>query len=453
MNVDTVKEKIYKTPTVVKQNTRPVVIEETCSNDESKEVKEVGEEPLKGAPNNVTRLFSPTTPWVTTGYRSVFTLPISYTLSIQRTSIFLPSNPTLYNASTCPGPTRFLVVDSAIYSLHSTSITSYFHSYNLTPHIHVMLGEESHKNLSSLTLLIDALSDYGLKRREPFYAIGGGCVLDVCGLAASTYRRGVPFIRVPTTLLSLVDASVGVKNGIDYECCLTESKYKNRLGTFYPPVEVVCWAGFLGSQDRRNLSNGCGEIVKLSLVKSEEIFGLLEEFGTELVGTGFGEEGSEEVKTAAARVIELSIEVMLQELGPNLYEFELERPVDYGHTFSKVVEMVPGADIMHGEAVNVDGFFSAVLSFGRGWIDEATLTRIYKVMKGLGLPVASDLMTEENCLKALEDAVEHRHGKQRIPLLKDRIGNSICVSDITEEEVQRALNFLPRFLEAAEKNL
>jgi len=411
-----------------------------------------GEEALEGAPDNVTRLFNPASPWVTTGYRSVFSLPISYTLTIQKTSIFDPSNSTLYDASASNmaglNPTRFLVVDAAIYQLHKVAIKAYFQSYSIKTRIHIMRGEESHKNLTEMTSLVDALCDYGLKRREPFYAIGGGCVLDVCGLAASTYRRGVPFIRVPTTLLSLVDASVGVKNGVDYVCCLTETSYKNRLGTFYPPLAVVCWPGFVKSQDRRNLSNGCGEIIKLALVKSEEVFKLLEEYGGELISTGFGENGEEEIKAAAGRIIEKSIEIMLQELGPNLYEFELERPVDYGHTFSKVVEMAPGADIMHGEAVNVDGFFSAILSFGRGWIDETTLIRIYKVMKGLGLPVASDFMTEENCLKALEDAVEHRHGKQRIPLLKDCIGNSVCVSDITKEEFQGALNFLPYFLKA-----
>jgi 3-dehydroquinate synthetase len=103
-------------------------------------------------------------------------------------------------------------------------------------------------------------------------AIGGGVVLDIAGMAACLYRRGVPFVRVPTTLLAIVDASVGVKNGVDYCCGITEETYKNRVGSFYAPSSCLLDTSFMISQDQRNLSNGFGEILKLALVRSSDLW-------------------------------------------------------------------------------------------------------------------------------------------------------------------------------------
>ena len=115
-----------------------------------------------------------------------------------------------------------------------------------------------------------------------------------------------------------------------------------------------------------------------------------------------------------------------------------------GHTFSKLLEMVPGADIMHGEAVNVDGFFCVVLSYLRGFINRETVNRIFKCMQSLLLPTNSPDLTSELAWQSCKDAVEHRHGAQRIPLIID-IGESICVSDITQDEIEKALEVMKEF--------
>merc|ERR1719506_1470761 len=222
--------------------------------------------PHPSAPNNV---YTTLTGWVNT-----FTLPISYTVTLSPLNPFDPENPLLLASSPMPKTSganrRFLAVDTAFYELHSSSITNYFTSHGITPTIHLLPGLESNKTQSALLGLLDALTSYRPLRRECVYAVGGGCVLDVAGLAASLYRRGVNFVRVPTTLLGLVDASVGVKNGVDY-CCGGE-RHKNRVGTFHAPKAVIVHAGFVTTQDARNLSNGVGEVIKLALVRSEELF-------------------------------------------------------------------------------------------------------------------------------------------------------------------------------------
>jgi 3-dehydroquinate synthetase len=298
-------------------------------------------------------------------------------------------------------------------------------------------------SIQAVDQILDSLCTYKLRRREPFLAIGGGVVLDIAGMAACLYRRGVPFVRIPTTLLAIVDASVGVKNGVDYCCGITEETYKNRVGTFYAPSSCLLDSSFIISQDQRNISNGFGEILKLALVRSSDLFDMLETHGKALIDSRF-EPNSSTPSSVAQRIVELSIQIMLEELGPNLWEEKLDRCVDYGHTFSKLLEMVPGSDLLHGEAVNVDGFFCVILSHTRGYIGMDTVLRVFNCMKSLSLPTSSKDFTKELAWQSCKDAVEHRNGEQRIPLITS-IGESICVSDITQDELIHGLELMEKF--------
>jgi 3-dehydroquinate synthetase len=383
----------------------------------------------------------------TRGWRNVFTLPISYDINvIPYGTILDPLNPQLLDAT---GPRsdeynrRFAVIDQAIEQLYGEKIRQYFMKNGIELTTCLLAGGEDDKRSASVDQLLDCLCEYKLRRREPFLAIGGGVILDIAGMAACLYRRGVPFVRVPTTLLAIVDASVGVKNGVDYCCGVTSETYKNRVGSFYAPSSCLLDCSFIATQDDRNVCNGFGEIVKLALVRSVDLFELLETHGADLVKSRFTSLSTvqEEVGT---RIIDLSIQIMLEELGPNLWETRLERCVDYGHTFSKLLEMVPGADIMHGEAVNVDGFLCCIISYLRGYIVMEIVERVFNCMKSLNLPTQSIYLTSELAWQSCKDAVEHRHGEQRIPLITD-IGESICVSDITPEELDRALSVMERF--------
>jgi 3-dehydroquinate synthetase len=383
----------------------------------------------------------------TKGWRNVFTLPISYDVNVVPKGTLLdPNNPQLLEA-TGNHPEgynrRFAVIDEAIEKLHGVEIRDYFLQNGIELTASILPGGEADKRPAACDKLLDDLCAYKLRRREPFLAIGGGVLLDIAGMAACLYRRGVPFVRVPTTLLAIVDASVGVKNGVDYCCAVTDETYKNRIGSFYAPSSCLLDPAFISTQDERNICNGFGEIIKLALVRSVDLFELLETHGAELVKSRFASTSSVP-NEVGPRIIDLSIQIMLEELGPNLWEKRLDRCVDYGHTFSKLLEMVPGADIMHGEAVNVDGFFCCILSYLRGYITMETVKRIFACMKSLSLPTNSADLQSELAWQSCKDAVEHRHGEMRIPLITD-IGESICVSDLTPEELDRALEVMQQF--------
>lgn len=390
-----------------------------------------------------------TTKVVTTsrGWRNIFQLPISYDVNmVQHGTLFDPLNSQLMHVTGAHPEgynTRFAVVDSAVDKLYGDKIRGYFKQKGIDLTVVVVEGGEPAKRPKAIDTILDALCAYKLRRREPFLAIGGGCVLDIAGTAACLYRRGVPFVRVPTTLLAIVDASVGVKNGVDYYCCVTDETYKNRVGSFYAPSACLLDPAFIASQDKRNISNGLGEIVKLALVRSSDLFDLLESHGKTLVDTKFEDEALKK-SGVSSRIIDLSIQIMLEELGPNLWEAKLDRCVDYGHTFSKLLEMCPGADIFHGEAVNVDGFFCVVLSYLRGYIDMNTVNRIFNCMKLMKLPTDSSDLQVELAWQSCQDAIEHRHGEMRIPLITE-IGDSICVNDITKDELERAIELMKKF--------
>mmetsp|Transcript_18234 Transcript_18234/g.22336 ORF Transcript_18234/g.22336 Transcript_18234/m.22336 type:complete len:531 (+) Transcript_18234:56-1648(+) len=382
------------------------------------------------------------------GWRNIFTLPISYDVNmVARGTIFDPANAQLLHSTGVHSEgynRRFATIDAEVDKIYGSKIRAYFTARNIELTTFILNGGEAEKRTEAVDKLLDALCAYKLRRREPFLAIGGGVLLDMAGMAACLYRRGVPFVRVPTTLLALVDASVGVKNGVDYCCSITDETYKNRVGSFYAPSSCLLDSSFIATQDSRNIANGFGEILKLALVRSSDLFDLLEAHGSELIRSRF-QPNSLTPPGVSDRIIDLSIQIMLEELGPNLWETKLDRCVDYGHTFSKLLEMVPGADIFHGEAVNIDGFFCVVLSHLRGFINIDTVNRILSCMKSLLLPTNCSDLKLHLAWQSCKDAIEHRHGEQRIPLITE-IGESICVSDITEEELDRALNAMKQFM-------
>lgn len=381
------------------------------------------------------------------GWRNIYSLPISYDVNmVPHGTIFDPSNSQLLHSTGPPTEgynRRFAVIDDQVDKIYGGAIRHYFAAQGIELSICILNGGEAEKRPDAVDKLLDELCVYKLRRREPFLAIGGGVLLDIAGMAACLYRRGVPFVRVPTTLLAIVDASVGVKNGVDYCCNVTNDTHKNRVGSFYAPSSCLLDNYFIATQDKRNVANAFGEILKLALVRSTDLFDLLESHGTALIESRFAPTASVP-NGVSDRIIELSIQIMLEELGPNLWEYKLDRCVDYGHTFSKLLEMVPGADIMHGEAVNVDGFFCVVLSHLRGLIDMDTVNRVFNCMKSLSLPTNSHDLQSDLAWQSCKDAVEHRHGEQRIPLITE-IGESICVSDIAQEELDRALELMKTF--------
>ncbi|MEV7203815.1 sedoheptulose 7-phosphate cyclase [Streptomyces griseoluteus] len=340
------------------------------------------------------------------------------------------------------GERRLVVIDENVEKLHGARIREYFAFHDVRITVLVLRADETVKQWDAVSRVVDAMNDFGIdRRREPVIAIGGGVLTDVVGFAASLYRRGTPYIRIPTTLIGLVDAGVGVKTGVNY------SSGKNRLGTYAPAKVTFLDRSFLRSLDLRHISNGLAEILKMALIRSEDLFALLETYGPAVRADRFqGSTGT--LARAADAIFADSIHLMLEELQPNLWESALERCVDYGHTFSPTIEMHALPELLHGEAVVIDMALTTALGTLRGDVSQEEADRIFAVIRALGLPLWSDVLEDRGLLEeALRDTVRHRDGQQRLPLPVG-IGRHRFVNDVEPAELEAATRVLRQAHEA-----
>ena len=366
-------------------------------------------------------------------------LPVEFKLTYSA-DIFNPLNHDLVSYKT--NDRVMIVIDTNVHKFYALPLMEYFNSHNVKYSMLVIDTNEEHKTWKDADYILRFFEDEGVLRREPIIAIGGGVLLDIVGFACSIYRRGIPYIKVPTTLLAIVDASVGSKVAVNH------FERRNRLGAYYPPIATLIDKKFIKTQSEREIVNGIAEIFKLAVIKSPELFELLEENAELLIEEKF-QHGAVPV-----RVINLAITDMIAELGPNLWEKKLDRCVDFGHTFSPVIEMknltqefdpdnppyfTKDTMLLHGEAVALDCLYSSCIACLRGYIGQSVLNRIFNLAKRLKLKTYHEDFTKIELLQqSLADATKHRNGNQFAPL-PIYVGNYKIVDDITEKEMEYAI--------------
>lgn len=349
---------------------------------------------------------------------------INYEILVDK-DIFDSQNEILLTGGRTKDSRRFVVVDKFIYDLYGERIEKYFDEKNIKSKIIPFKSSEKNKSTNNFIKLFKELDDFPIDRRgEPVIAIGGGVVTDLVGFVTSCYRRGIPHIKIPTTLMGYIDASVGIKNGVNF------NENKNRMGSFDPPKKVILDKSFLKTLPNRHILNGVGEIVKMAVIKDYALFEYLEEKGLECIHTKFQTNDGQEI-------LNCSIQGMLEELEPNLYEENLERSVDFGHTFSPILEMHDGNNLLHGEAVAIDIAFSVVLANKHSLLSYTELHRVLNLIKKLNLPCYHKSLTPQLLWEGLIERTYHRDGLQRVPL-PNSIGRCVFVNDIKYNEIIQA---------------
>lgn len=352
-------------------------------------------------------------------------LPVEFKLTYSA-DIFNPQNQDI--ASITDSKRRIVIVDSEVHRLYESQIHYYFQALDIELVLLAINCKEENKTWDNTDTILKFFEVNGVLRREPVIAVGGGVLLDIVGFACSIYRRGIPYVKIPTTLLAIVDASVGSKVGVNH------LGRRNRIGAYYPPIATYIDKKFIKTQSEREIVNGIAEIFKLAVIKSPELFDLLEEHAELLIDEKF------QYGAVPVRVINLAITDMIAELGPNLWEKKLDRCVDFGHSFSPVIEMKNIPELLHGEAVALDCLYSSCISYQREYINYATLKRIFDVAARLKLRTYhEDFTNMDLLLESLRDATKHRNGNQYVPLPVS-IGNYKIVNDVTEEEMKLAID-------------
>jgi 3-dehydroquinate synthetase len=326
-----------------------------------------------------------------------------------------------------------MVVDATVYGLYGEQIQNYFKHHQIDLKVFPVTIKETDKTLRTFEQIIDAFADFGLVRKEPVLVVGGGLTTDVAGFACATYRRRTNYIRVPTTLIGLIDASVAIKVAVNH------GKLKNRLGAYHASQKVILDFSFLKTLPVDQVRNGMAELIKIAVVANREIFSLLEEHGEALLKTRFGYlNGTPELRQVAHQVTYQAINTMLSLEVPNLHELDLDRVIAYGHTWSPTLELTPDVPMFHGHGVNIDMAFSATIAQQRGYISIVDRDRILGLMSRIGLAINSSYLTSELLWKATESISRTRDGLVRaaVPM---PIGSCHFMNDLTRSDLEQYL--------------
>ena len=348
---------------------------------------------------------------------------------INTSGLFHPQNWALLSVGKIEDARRFVVVDANVEKYHGAAIRAYFDFHHVDARIVIFPGGEENKTLDHYLALAHELDLFPIHRRdEPIIAIGGGVLTDLVGFVAASHRRGVPYIKVPTTLMGYVDASIGIKTGFNF------NGNKNRLGAFHAPQTVLLDKTLLKTLPRRHLLNGVCEIIKLAVVCDAELFDLLELHGAQSVASHF-QNGESDV------LLDRAITGMIKELEPNLFEAELARKVDFGHTFSYGLETRHEANLLHGEAVLLDILLSTLIARGRNLLTDSDTERVFRLTSELGFALNVSALDPSLLWSSLTERTYHRNGLQRVPMPRG-IGGCVFLNDIHEAEIESAVKIL-----------
>jgi demethyl-4-deoxygadusol synthase len=346
--------------------------------------------------------------------------------------VFDPAQPALADCYR-PYGRALMVVDETIHALYGDRIRGYFDHHGIALTVVPIQIRETAKSLETFERIVTEFDAYGLVRTEPVLVVGGGLTTDVAGFACASYRRNTPYIRIPTTLIGLIDASVSIKVAVNH------GKHKNRLGAYHASQQVFLDFSFLATLPEDQVRNGMAELIKIAVVGNAEIFGLLEEFGPELLRTRFGHlDGTDEVRRVAHRLTYQAIATMLDLEAPNLHEIDLDRVIAFGHTWSPTLELTPPAPFFHGHAISIDMALSTTLAEQRGLVSIADRDRVLEVMSNLGLSLDSDYLTADLLAGATAAILRTRDGLLRAAV-PDPIGRCTFLNDVTVDELAETL--------------
>ncbi len=325
------------------------------------------------------------------------------------------------------GRSVFLVTDSNLEKLYLERAAEKLSAVSHSVHTCVFPAGEASKQLSTIETICREGVRAGLDRKSVFVALGGGVCGDMTGFSAAIYMRGTRFIQLPTTLLAMVDSSVGGKTGVD----LPEGK--NLIGAFFQPEAVVIDTDFLKTLSARELSCGYAELIKTAVILDGALFDTLEKHAYDLLALA----DAERVSGAISRCCALKAQVV----SADEKESSLRAILNYGHTFGHAIESVTGYSLIeHGEGVAIGMCIAAELAVSLGLISNETAARQEALLKAFALPVQIPAgYSAEAIFKAMGSDKKNSGGRLKL-ILPEKIGKAGIYTDVPVEKIMNAIN-------------
>jgi len=287
---------------------------------------------------------------------------------------------------------------------------------------------EATKTLENLGRITDYAIEKALDRKATFVALGGGVIGDMVGFAAACYVRGVDFIQIPTTLMAMVDSSVGGKTAVNSKSA------KNMVGAFYQPVAVVADVGSLRTLPDRELASGVSEVIKYGLIRDAPFFEWLEDNIEKVL-----ERDSE----ALIETVEASCRTKAEVVALDEKEGGVRATLNLGHTFGHAIETKAGyGTYLHGEAVGIGMHMAAKMSRDLGWISDELFERAVALVARAKVPIVLPLdspldVASFESIMAVDKKVAD--GLLRLILLKGDLGNCVFTGEYDRTVLKETL--------------
>ncbi len=292
--------------------------------------------------------------------------------------------------------------------------------------IEVPDGEEA-KSLDWANAVYTALLINAFDRRSPLVALGGGVIGDLTGFAAATYQRGVPFIQAPTTLLAMVDSSVGGKTGVNH------AMGKNMIGAFYQPRLVLMDLAVLGTLPQEEFLSGLAEVIKYGVIWDRELFDYLGRNREQVLAREHG---------ALGHIIRRSCEIKAEVVSRDEREGGLRAVLNFGHTLGHAVETLEHYAMRHGEAVAIGMVYAARLAHRSGLCDGKVPEQVERLVADYGLPAGLSVLKRRPTVTELMDTIQvdkkAEGGRVRF-VLPTRIGEVQVTKDWDEAALRDLL--------------
>ncbi len=299
---------------------------------------------------------------------------------------------------------RVLVVHAPTLAIRAERVAAAMRATGVECHLAVVPDAEDAKSATVAAELWSVLGRAGFTRTDAVVGLGGGTVTDLAGFVAATWLRGVAVLQVPTTLLGMVDAAVGGKTGIN------TPEGKNLVGSFHPPVGVLCDLDALSTLPRADLAAGLAEVVKCGFIADPRILELVEADPAVALDVD---------GPVLRELVERAIRVKAAVVTADLREADRREILNYGHTFGHAVEQVEGYRWRHGEAVSVGLAYAAELGRLSGHLSDAVAERHRRVLLSLGLPVTYPAGRWDELLVAMRRDKKSRGSLLRFVILDD----------------------------------
>ena len=284
-----------------------------------------------------------------------------------------------YLAPILPSRDVFIITDSNVAPLYLERLQKSLYASNICSDYAVFPAGEESKNLSTLSVLLEAMAQARLSRSSTVIALGGGVTGDMAGLAAALYMRGIAYVQVPTTLLAMVDSSVGGK------CAVDLAAGKNLAGVFLQPLAVIADTSTLQTLPDEVFADGCAEVIKHAVLASPELFESLEEHPLCKADNAL----------RLTAVISENVQIKRSFVEADEREQGTRKLLNLGHSIGHAVEAASGYTMGHGHAVAIGLCAIARASEKMGWLETGLADRIEKVVAVHGLPTQSPYVADE----------------------------------------------------------